>query len=302
MFQIKVPASSANLGAGFDCFGLALQLYLTVRFKPNNDLQTHKVELSGQGAESLPKDENNLILQVASFVAKNEQVSLPKLDLQIDNQLPLARGLGSSAGAIVAGIAIVEAILEKEFSSEKFFRYATEFENHPDNIAAARYGGFTIAVDTKQDVIALKQKWPDKIKALVAIPNFQLDTQKARSVLPTSYSRSDAVFNLQHALLFQASIIQENYSLIGTALKDCWHQHFRARLVPGLEEALILESPGLLGTALSGSGPTILALTTENFDDIAKNLEQIFAKHNITSEIKLLEIDQQGRTIEFLYE
>jgi homoserine kinase len=123
---------------------------------------------------------------------------LPKLHLQIENQLPLARGLGSSAGAIVAGLAIVEAILEKEFSSEKFFRYATEFENHPDNIAAARYGGFTIAVNTKQEFVALKQKWPDKIKALVTIPNFQLNTQKARGVLPTSYSSSNMRYSFKH--------------------------------------------------------------------------------------------------------
>lgn len=301
MFQIKVPASSANLGAGFDCFGLALQLYLTVRCKPNKDQNNHKIELSGQGRESLPNNENNLILRVANFVAQSEQIDLPKLYLQVENQLPLARGLGSSAGAIVAGVGVVEAILEKNFSSEKFFHYATKFENHPDNIAAARYGGFTIAVGDK-DVLAIKQKWPDKIKALVTIPNFELDTQKARGVLPASYSRSDAVFNLQHALLFQASIMQENYNLISTALQDRWHQPFRAPLVPGLEQALALEMPGLLGIALSGSGPTLLALATENFAAIAENLKQIFACHNITAETKLLEIDQQGRTIDFLYE
>ncbi|KAF0249636.1 MAG: homoserine kinase, partial [bacterium] len=272
-----------------------------VRGKPNKDQNNHKIELFGQGRESLPSNENNLILRVANFVAQSEQIDLPKLYLQIENQLPLCRGLGSSAGAIVAGIGVVEAILEKNFSSEKFFHYTTKFENHLDNIAAARYGGFTIAVGGK-DILAIKQKWPDKIKALATIPNFELDTQKARGVLPASYSRSDAVFNLQHALLFQASITQENYSLISTALQDRWHQPFRAPLVPGLEQALALEMPGLLGIALSGSGPTLLALATENFAAIAENLKQIFACHNITAETKLLEIDQQGRTIDFLYE
>ncbi|MBI4852324.1 MAG: homoserine kinase [Acidobacteria bacterium] len=300
MFQIKVPATSANLGAGFDCFGLALKLYLTVRVKTNLDQIHHKIELSGQGVESLPTDENNLILKVANFVAQKENIILPKLYLEVENHLPLARGLGSSAGAITAGIAIVEA-LEKEFSSEKFFSYARHFENHLDNIAAARYGAFTIAVSDKEG-LAIKQKWPEKIKALVLIPDFQLDTQKARGVLPTSYSRSDAIFNLQHALLFQASIMQENYSLIGQALEDRWHQNFRAPLVPGLQEALTIKMPGLLGVALSGSGPAILALALENFSAIAEKLKQIFAKQNIKAETKLLEIDQQGRAIEFFYE
>lgn len=301
MFQIKVPATSANLGAGFDCFGLALKLYLTLKIRLNQDEDSHKIKLSGQGAKNLPVDENNLILRVASFVSEKEQITLPKLNLQIDNQLPLARGLGSSAGAIVAGIAIVEGILGKDFSQEKFFNYAREFENHPDNIAAARYGAFTIAVSEK-DTLVVKQKWPEKIKALVVIPDFQLDTQKARGVLPLSYSRTDAVFNLQHALLFQASIIQEDYALIGVALKDKWHQPFRSPLVPGLEEILALKMSGLLGVALSGSGPTILALVTENFSAIAERLKESFAKENIVAETKLLEIDQQGRTIGFFYE
>jgi homoserine kinase len=301
MFQIRVPATSANLGAGFDCFGLALKLYLTVRGKIDSSLSSHKIKLLGQGANSLPLNEDNLILRVANFVSKKEQISLPKLDLEIDNNLPLARGLGSSAGAIVAGIAIVEALLEKEFPQDKFFYYATEFENHPDNIAAARYGAFTIAVLDKE-ITVVKQNWPEKIKALVAIPDFQLDTQKARSVLPANYSRSDAIFNLQHALLFQASIAREDYGLVSLSLKDRWHQPFRAPLVPGLENALTLEEKGLLGVALSGSGPTILALVIENFSEIAEKLTQTFAKENIKAETKLLEIDQQGRTIEFFYE
>lgn len=298
MFQIKVPATSANLGAGFDCFGLALELYLTIKGKASSS-ENWEITVSGQGADILPKNENNLIARVANFVANAEKISLPALSLEVENNVPLARGLGSSAAAIVSGIAIIEAIRGQEFEESKFFHYATEFENHPDNIAAARYGGFTIAVGSSQgQVLVLKQPWPKRIKALVTIPDFLLDTQKARSVLPTSYSRSDAVFNLQHALLFQSALMQENFSLIEEALLDKWHQPFRAPLVPGLEQSLALKMPGLLGVALSGSGPTLLALATENFDNIAEKLKQIFAGHNISAETKLLEINTQGRIIE----
>lgn len=298
MFEIKVPATSANLGAGFDCFGLALQLYLTVKGKASSS-GNWEINVSGQGVNVLPKNETNLIARVANFVASAEGISLQALSLEVENNIPLARGLGSSAAAIVSGIAVVEAIRGQEFEENKFFHYATEFENHPDNIAAARYGGFTIAAgSSKNQVLVVKQPWPAKIKALVTIPDFLLDTQKARSVLPTNYSRSDAVFNLQHALLFQSALVQENYDLIGEALLDKWHQPFRAPLVPGLEQALVLEMPGLLGVALSGSGPTLLALVTENFDKIAEALKETFAKHNISAETKLLEINTQGRIIE----
>ncbi len=295
MIEIKVPASSANLGAGFDCFGLALELFLTLEI---DFADSWKVELFGQGANTLPTTEKNLILKVARFVADAEGVSLPALHIKIDNQIPLARGLGSSAAAIVAGISIVEAIEEKDFPTNKFFHYAKAFENHFDNTSAARYGGFTLALESSVDeVLILKQAWPEQIKTLVTIPDFQLNTEKARSVLPANYSRKDAVFNLQHALLFQAALMQEKFDLISEAILDCWHQPFRAPLVPGLEQALRLKIPGLLGTALSGSGPTLLALTTENFDEIAKSLVKIFAQHNIDAETKLLSVDKQGRTI-----
>src|SRR6185369_14754159 len=143
MVKIKVPASSANLGPGFDCFGLALKLYLSLSMETAPTGTGWQIIIDGDGAGQLPTDEKNLIAQVAKSVAASEQFVLPPLRLRIENQIPLARGLGSSAAAITAGISIVEALLGREFDLNSFFQHALKFENHADNLSAARMGGFT---------------------------------------------------------------------------------------------------------------------------------------------------------------
>lgn len=297
MWQIRVPASSANLGPGFDCFGLALKRYLSINAALSNDEHFH-LTITGEGADILPTDESNFIVRVARTVAASENIALPNMRLQIHSDIPLARGLGSSAAAITAGIALVEAFAGKEFDTTKFFHHSEQFEKHADNLSAARFGGFTLVCRSAQDdTILIKQHWPEKIAALVVIPAFKVDTESARGVLPQNYSRADAIFNLQHALLLQAALAKGEYQLLKEALHDRWHQPYRAPLVAGLTEALSLDHPGLLGVALSGSGPTLLALAIDNFHAIGNALVAIFAAHQINAQATLLEIDPDGRQI-----
>lgn len=297
MFEIRVPASSANLGPGFDCFGLALQLYLKVTVEPLAGPGWF-ITLAGEGAELLPANEQNLIARVATVVAYSERTALPGLRLHIENQIPLSRGLGSSAAAITAGIALYEALAERELAPAQFFHYALQFENHADNISAARFGGFTLACARDDGAyITLKQPWPEAVRALVAIPDAHINTEEARAALPRKYARADAVYNMQHALLLQAALAQGRLDLIGAALNDRFHQPYRAKLAPGLTEALAVRARGLLGVVISGSGPTVLALAHENFDTISTALQQAFSSRGVSARTTLLAIDQQGRSI-----
>ncbi|MEW6733799.1 MAG: homoserine kinase, partial [Acidobacteriota bacterium] len=284
---------------GFDCFGLALQLYLRVTVEERPIDNGWQLSLIGEGSSLLPTDERNLIARVAYTTATAEKVTLPGLHMLVHNDIPLARGLGSSAAAITAGIAIVEAITGRELPMEKFFQYALTFENHADNLAAARCGGFTLACAAiNKNYIAIRQAWPERLHAIAIIPDFPLDTESARSLLPSTYTRADTVFNLQHALLLQAALAEGDLELICEALTDRLHQPYRATLVPGLSEALTVRLPGLIGVTLSGSGPTLLALATENFDTISVTLQDVFAQQGVFAQAKLLTIDMQGRSIE----
>jgi homoserine kinase len=296
MFEIQVPASSANLGPGFDSFGLAFKRYLLLKVHvvPTES----EITLTGEGATSLANNDENLILRVARRVAQEEKFTLPPLKLYINNEIPLSRGLGSSSAAIIAGITIVEALKQDYFATEKFFYYALQFENHADNLAAARYGGFVLTcVTNRGEYLVLKQPWPTQLQPIVVIPDFTLDTTQARSVLPIHYSRADVVFNLQHALLLQAALAQGNLALLQEASRDRLHQPYRAPLVGGLVDALSLRLPGLHAVMLSGSGPSLLALATDNFTAISDALVEIFAKQKISAQATLLAIDQEGRKI-----
>ncbi|MCS6884733.1 MAG: homoserine kinase [Acidobacteriota bacterium] len=296
MFKIRVPASTANLGPGFDCFGLALSLYIELTAKPSSRWE---LELQGEGAERLPSDETNLIVRVAQTTAASCNIALPPMQLLINNSIPPARGLGSSAAAITAGIALVEAARQKEFSLQEFFKHARKFEPHVDNLSAARLGGFTVCcINDSYKVFVARHEWPTTIKAVVAIPEYELNTKRSRSVLANRYSRSDAVFNLQHAALLQSGILTNRPDLISVAMKDRLHQPYRAELVPGLTEALELRLPGLIATALSGSGPTVVAFITENELAISSSLKELFASKGIVSQTQTLSIDTEGRKID----
>ena len=298
IFQIQVPGSTSNLGAGFDCFGLALKLYLTVRANVvSESAEPCRVTTTGAPEnEALPRNAVNLIYRAMSFAARRESVSLPPVELNVHNEIPLASGLGSSAAAIVAGIKLAGLIAGQDIPAQSIQNYATEFEGHPDNVTASLYGGFVAScVRSDGSVISTKLVWPEHVRVVVVSPHSQLPTHVARAALPRTVSRGDAVHNLQRTALFTAALAQQRSDLLWEAMRDRLHQPQRESLVPGLAEALALpRMQGLLGIALSGAGPSIVGLVDDNDEEIGARLASCFRAHKIESTVRTLEVDNEG--------
>lgn len=296
-FSVRVPASTANLGAGFDCIGLALKLYLTARARvvPGAS-EACRLRLVGEGAEELPGNEDNLIFRAMRFTAEREGWSLPPLELDVNNELPLARGLGSSATAIVAGIRLASLVGDRELSAETVLRYAVEMEGHADNVAAAYLGGLVVScVKPNGSVLAVKRSWPSELKVVVISPEAFLKTAETRSALPVDVRRKDAVFNLQRVALFGAALEVGTYHVLWDAMQDRLHQAYRQSLVPGLAEALSTpRQPGLVGIALSGSGPSVVALTRDRFSEIGESIAENFRRRDVPARVRVLEVDHEG--------
>jgi homoserine kinase len=301
LVEVRVPSSTSNLGAGFDCFGLALQLYLTVRacLLPEGE-SACQIESSGEGSETLTSlPEKNLIYRSMLYAAERANLVLPPLRLAVHNEIPLGRGLGSSAAAIVAGITLTGEVCGARFSEEMILRLATELEGHADNVAASLYGGWVTAC-VKEDggVLAIKKSWPPDIKVLIVSPHIPLQTKHARAALPLMVDRADAVHNLQRAALFGAALSEGKDELLWEAMRDRLHQPHRQELVPGLTEALALpRMDGLLGLALSGAGPSIIALARRNFTEIGEAIADCFCRHHLDVIVRRLNIDNDGRKI-----
>jgi len=297
-FEVRIPGSTSNLGPGFDCFGLALKVYLTIRavVVENASVECRVRTTGARENSSLPRNSTNLIYRAMSFASRRESLSLPRVDLAVHNEIPLASGLGSSAAAIVGGIKLGGMLCGKELSDHKVQNYATEFEGHPDNVGASLYGGFvTNCVGTDGDVSSIKFDWPEKIRIVVVSPQSQLPTHVARAALPRSVSLGDAVFNLQRTSILTAALAKQRYELFAEAMRDRLHQPRRESLVPGLAGALALPAmEGLLGVALSGAGPSIIALVTGNEEAVGKKIADCFAARKIRSTIRVLDVDNDG--------
>jgi homoserine kinase len=218
----------------------------------------------------------------------------------LENEIPLARGMGSSAAAIIAGITCYELLFDDRLSKQDLFRFAFEFENHPDNLAAALYGGL-IAAGVADDGSALTSKLTvaTGVRGIVVIPAFELSTEKARAVLPGEYSRKDAVYNIQRSALTIAALTTGDWQILRESMRDRIHQPYRSRLIPGLDAILGMEAPGLYGVALSGAGPTVFAFAdAAHVDELGATIASIFARHGVRATPHPVNIDQTGRLIE----
>jgi homoserine kinase len=299
--EVRVPASTANLGAGFDCLGLALEMYLTVRatvqIRPGSRTLART---RGVGSASLPKSpEQNLIFRAMRYAAEKEGFQLPAVRLAVKNEIPMAGGLGSSAAAAVAGIALAYMTAGLSLSRENALRYAKEIEGHADNAAAALLGGLVVAYSHSDGRVgAMRLAWPKMIRVVAVTPAIELPTKKSRAVLPAQVPLGDAVQNLQRSALFIAAIEARRYDLIWDAMQDRLHQHYRQKLIPGLAEVLAMpQMPGLLGLALSGAGPSVVALATAGFDEIGKAIAARFDRAGVATTIRFLEVAQDGLSI-----
>ncbi|HEX8143087.1 MAG TPA: homoserine kinase [Pyrinomonadaceae bacterium] len=300
--EVRVPASTSNLGAGFDCFGLALRLYLTVRARavPSSHAacRVRSIRISGDAerAVELPSTEDNLILRAMRYAAEREGLSLPRVRLAVHNELPMGRGLGSSAAAILAGLTLCSLLCERELALETVLRYAFEMEGHADNVAAQLYGGLVVSCVTEDGgIVAVKRRWPQDLKVIVVSPDVSLKTVESRAALPRTVSHDDAVYNLQRAALFGAALEAGAYDLLREAMRDRLHQSHRQSLVKGLSDALATPPrAGLVGLALSGSGPSVVALARDNFQEIGEGIAASFRRQDVAATVRLLEVDNEG--------
>lgn len=296
--QVRVPASSANLGPGFDTLGLALGVYLRCTLRRSDG--GLKVISSGTDCSEIPADASNLILRTFSRWAGEK--SLDSLHLEIHNEIPLGRGLGSSAAAIVAGLALANEWAGLKRTREELIQAATEVEGHPDNVAAAVRGGLVVSCQRDDHcVISVNCPIASGLQIVLVVPECRLSTEAARAALPATYSRRDAVFNVQRAALLMQAFRDGSRELFAEAVRDRLHQPYRAKLIPGFDEILQLANlPGLLGTALSGAGPSVIAFCDSRAAEIGDMIAECFRKHGVNAEARLLNVDHQGLAVERL--
>ena len=290
--SVRVPATSANLGCAFDCAALALGLYLDIHVTLRHD-RSVTVQYRGVTPERIPCDESNLIVRTIRQTLDSWRK--PKgFDLEIDNQIPVACGLGSSAAAIVGSIAACHWLADTTLFDEQLLSLATKLEGHPDNVAAAWHGGFTISLQSGERVLAYTCPVPDAIQLVLVIPDYAIPTEKAREVLPKQYSREDSVHNLQRAVALAAQFFSGKADFHRSFFDDRWHQPHRAPLIPGLCEVLELRHPGLLGVCLSGAGPSVLALVRGAAGEIGEAIRSKLADHGVHSQPHVLAADNLG--------
>ncbi|HWB87154.1 MAG TPA: homoserine kinase [Bryobacteraceae bacterium] len=291
-FTVRVPASSANLGPGFDALGLALGVYLTCRFRCREQLEIH---VEGRDAQSIPSGPENLIWQTALAVAESLRLRMPPVELYIHNEIPIGKGMGSSAAALTAGVVIADQVLGLGWKPLRVLDEAARLEGHPDNVAACTLGSIVAsAIDSGGVARAVRLELPRQFSVGVVVPDFQLPTSKARSVLPTCYSKEDAIFNVQRAALLVAALTTGSITAFPAALEDRFHQPYRLSLVPGLDEILKLRAPGLLGCALSGAGPSIVVFFERGYESVCSLVRQIFQLHGHASEALVAHIAERG--------
>jgi homoserine kinase len=298
--RVRVPATSANLGPGFDVLGLALAHYNEVRLTGRRAGSALTIVNEGEGAGSLPLDRRHLVFQAVDRTFKKAQRPLPvSLELRLVNRVPLARGMGSSSAAIVGGIFAANEALKRPLSESEMAQLATEMEGHPDNVVPALLGGLVASamVDGRVQYVP----WRDKkifngLKAVIAVPDFELSTAKARAVLPKTVSKADAVFNASRVALLLSALAQGRRDLLGPAMEDRLHQPYRARLVPGLEQAIAgARKAGAYGAALSGAGPCVLALAPAvKAAAAARAMQKAFEGKRISSRALVLTVDFTG--------
>lgn len=293
---VRVPASSANLGPGFDTLGLALAVHLECRFRPAEAVE---IRLSGRDISGIPSDSSNLIWQTAVQVAEAQGKTMPPLLLEVHNEIPLGKGLGSSASALTAGVAIANGALDLGWDHHRVLDEAARIEGHPDNVAAAVLGSITTAAIGADGVTrAIRLEIPDSFSIAVVCPNFELATKGMRGVLPDCYSREDTIFNLQRATLLVAALATGCKDVFPDALFDRLHQPYRMHSVPGMKEILDLRAPGLLGCAMSGAGPSMLVLYETGRQDVVDLVRMEFEKAGKRAEMMFPQIDRDGLRVE----
>ncbi|MFA4015325.1 MAG: hypothetical protein RUDDFDWM_000405 [Candidatus Fervidibacterota bacterium] len=301
--RVRVPATVANLGSGFDVLGIALDWHNTIEARCIGKTSKLIIEVEGEGENELPKDERNVCYRAFSAACELMGEETPPVFMRLQNTIPLLRGLGSSAAARVGGIVAAMALLRGEVDEPKALKLAAELEGHTDNVAPALLGGFVISGwrSDGNGVFAIKLPVAKEVLVTVLVPEHSIPTEIARSVLPESISLSDAVFNMSRACLLVGALTTGHFEHVAEAVKDKLHQPYRQALMPWLNDVIeAAMSAGALGAFLSGSGSAVAALSVDEAkaSRVAKEMEMALSKHSVYGYTKVVRIDTDGARFE----
>ncbi len=297
MVTVRVPATSANIGSGFDCAGIALQLYNTISVEEIDfGLQ---IEVLGGNSKYVPLDERNLVYRTIKTTFDKIGYTPKGLRIVQKNDVPATRGLGSSSTCIVGGIMAANAICNNPLTRQDIINFAAELEGHPDNVTPAITGGMAVAVKNKEVKYLNFPVNNEKLDFAVYVPNFSLRTKVSRAVLPERISYRDASYNVGRSALLIGAMLTEDYSLLSTALQDRMHQYYRKRLIGGASKIFYeADKRGALGTYISGAGPAIVSIINK------QDGERFYSEMNkyITSNFKnwqfmFVPVDNEGATV-----
>ncbi len=297
---VKVPATTANLGPGFDALGLALNLWNETEFIATDDRQI-VVTIEGEGAGKLPTNAENLIVQSALHIYNLAKKPCTGLRIHCLNRIPTGSGLGSSSAALLTGMLGANALLGAPFTDEEILRLAIETEGHPDNVAPAMLGGLVASIVHDGRVISLKlparaNRGP--IHATVVLPDFDFPTVQARAILPKQIERKDAIYNISRAVLVTEALRTGDLDLLGKAMSDMLHQPYRIPLIPGAQAAMeAARQAGAAAVALSGAGPSLIAFTARPQPAIGQAMKRAFEQAGLSARIFELEPSYEGAEV-----
>lgn len=307
--SVKVPATSANLGPGFDCLGIALPIYNTVTID--------ETVLPGTGVEinilsqdenfddliidHIPTDENSIVYKAVELLYNSIGQTPSELKINIQTQIPVTRGLGSSAAVIVGALIAANHLLGEPADESAILSIATEIEGHPDNVTPAVVGGLVLSsMEDDGSILYRKIDWPEDWAITVCVPDVELATEISRSVLPENVPMQDAVFNTKRMGMLIQAIHTQDEELMKAALTDKLHQPYRAKLVPWMDEInqSIKHDDDIFGCVLSGAGSTVLVISKQNATDrVRGKISEVMTNLNVKAEIKTLKVENDGATI-----
>lgn len=307
--SVKVPASTSNFGSGFDCIGMALPIYNTITIEetvlPGTGIEINVISETDSddelAIEHIPKDENNIIYKAVEMLYNSIGQSPSELRINIRSQIPIAKGLGSSASIIVGGLLAANELLNKPADEAALLSIATEVEGHPDNVTPAITGGLVLtSMEDDGSIIYRKLPWPEEWHLTLCIPDYELATDISRSVLPKEVPMKDATFNTRRTAMFIEALHTKDAELMKLALQDKLHQPYRTKLVPGLQDIIgsLKHEENVIGCVLSGAGPAILVISQKNnIDRIKSIISETWSNYNVKTDIRSLKVENQGAQI-----
>ncbi len=297
MFTVRVPASTANLGPGFDTMGIALKLYNTAVFEETD--KDYEIDITDESRAYVPSNENNLVYRAMNALYQKAGKTLTGVKVTVSSDIPVTRGLGSSSAGIVLGLVGGNQLLGNIFSTDELLKTAAMLEGHPDNVTPALLGGFTVSYAEKDRIIYSRNDVSDELLFAAMIPDFYLQTRKSRSILPHTVSLRNASYNIAHASLLSAALVSGKKELLSSCFKDRIHQRHRFPYIKSGEYIIrAARRFGAYGGYISGAGPTIMSVIDKNNKDFEYNMNELIKTNLNNWRLLILEPDNTGALIQ----